>query len=158
MQIMIGQAEANDSPVLAVLVSELHDEMVSKIAGNAHRFSLLDTLKRAQNFMEQGVYFVFLAREATRGTEIGFIALYENLARYTEPFSGTIPEFYVRHDYRSFGIGTRLLEEAKRFALLKGWARLEVATPAILEYERILRFYQRHGFSLQGGRKLTIDF
>ncbi|MDF0673971.1 MAG: GNAT family N-acetyltransferase [Nitrospira sp.] len=78
-------------------------------------------------------------------------------ALYTGGVYGTIPEFYVRSAYRSQGIGSALLAEAKRISRQRGWKRLEVTTPPLPHFDRTLCFYQRNHFALSGGRKLKLE-
>jgi GNAT superfamily N-acetyltransferase len=96
-----------------------------------------------------------VAEEA--GKPVGFIALYESYALYAEGAFGTIPELYVRPEYRSKGVGKKLTDKAKELAAAKGWARLEVTTPPLPQFERTLQFYEKEGFSITGGRKLKTN-
>jgi GNAT superfamily N-acetyltransferase len=98
-----------------------------------------------------------LACNGPRSKPLGFLALYDSYALYTEGAFGTIPEFFVRPAHRSMGVGTALLTEANRLGRRKGWRRLEVITPPLPQFERTLAFYQRHGFSISGGRKLKAE-
>jgi GNAT superfamily N-acetyltransferase len=107
--------------------------------------------------MADGNYSVLLARDRVQPESLGFLALYESFALYTEGAFGTIPGFYVRRAYRSQGVGTLLLSEARRIGRLKGWRRLEVTTPPLPQFDGTLVFYQREGFSISGGRKLKLE-
>jgi GNAT superfamily N-acetyltransferase len=82
------------------------------------------------------------------------VALCECHALYAEGAFGTIPELYVRPDYRTRKLGRRLVNEAKAFGATRGWKRLEVTTPPLPQFDRTLAFYEREGFSVAGGRKL----
>ena len=104
-----------------------------------------------------GKYSVLLARNGVQPEPPGFLALNESLALYTEGAFGTSPKFYVRQAYRSQGVGTLLLSEAKRIGQSKGWTRLEVTSPPLPQFDRTLTFYQQQGFSISGGRKLKVD-
>ena len=68
---------------------------------------------------------------------------------------GTIAEFYARPEYRSRGVGLALMAEARALASTRDWRRLEVTTPPLPEFARTWVFYEREGFSIAGGRKLT---
>jgi len=87
---------------------------------------------------------------------MGFIAMYESHALYAGGSYGTIPELYVRPDARSKGIGRMLVDRAKNHAREKGWQRLEATTPPLPEFQRALQFYEKQGFSIQGGRKMGL--
>lgn len=88
---------------------------------------------------------------------VGFLALYESYALYSEGVYGTIPELYVRPADRSQGNGSAFLVEAKQVGQLRNWRRLEVTTPPLPQFDRTLAFYQRHGFAISGGRKLKVE-
>jgi GNAT superfamily N-acetyltransferase len=98
-----------------------------------------------------------LAREGVQPEPLGFLALYESFALYTEGAYGTIPEFYIRPAHRSKGIGAALMGEARRLGQSRGWRRLEVTTPPLPQFDRTMAFYQREGFSISGGRKLKLE-
>ena len=54
------------------------------------------------------------------------------------------------------GTGDALVEAAKRHARKKGWTRLELCTPPVPEFEPVVTFYGRRGFSVTGGRKMKV--
>ena len=118
-------------------------------------FDLRETAARLKDFIERERYFVFLAR-ASDGGIVGFVALSEGHALYAEGAFGIVPELYVRPDYRSAGVGNRLLERARRLGVSRGWKRLEVTTPPLPQFDRALAFYEREGFAVTGGRKLKL--
>lgn len=69
---------------------------------------------------------------------------------------GTIPEIFVRLEFRSQNVGMRLVEQAKSFGSSRGWKRLEVTTPPLPEFDKTLAFYEREEFVITGGRKLKV--
>jgi len=152
----IERAAARDAPEIAAMVGALLEEIMSAIGVQAFNFDLAETTSRLQDFLAQEKYFVFVARGKS-GELAGFIALYESYALYAEGAFGTIPELYVRPQYRSQSIGLRLLSQAKAFGSARGWTRLEVTTPPLPEFDRTLAFYEREGFSISGGRKLKVS-
>jgi GNAT superfamily N-acetyltransferase len=156
MNIRIEQASAEDARIVAVMVGELLEEIMRGIGARVFRFSLPETVARARDFLEGDKYTVFQAREAGSGAEAGFIALTESHALYAEGAFGLIPELYVRPRYRSHGVGGMLLGAALAFGRSRGWKRLEVTTPPLPEFDRALRFYERQGFAVTGGRKLKL--
>lgn len=137
------------------MVGELLHEIMAAIQSPVFSFNREDTEVRASQWLTDGSYVVLLALD--RDTAMGFTALYESRALYAEGTFGTIPELYVRSDYRSKGVGTQLLAEARAHAKAKGWTRLEVTTPPLPQFERTKTFYERHGFSVSGGRKMKVD-
>jgi GNAT superfamily N-acetyltransferase len=98
---------------------------------------------------------VFVVRDGSNKA-VGFIAFYESYALSAEGAFGTIPELYVRPEFRSKGLGLRLVSQAKAFGPSRGWGRLEVTTPPLPQFDRTLAFYEREGFSITGGRKLKV--
>lgn len=155
MSIQIVQARLEDAESVVTLVGELLREIMAAVNDTVFGFHHDDTVVRARSWMKEGLYTVLLAHEG--GEPLGFLALYESYALYTEGAYGTIPEFYVRPAHRSNGVGAALLEQARRLGQSRGWRRLEVTTPPLPQFDRTLAFYQREGFSISGGRKLKLD-
>jgi GNAT superfamily N-acetyltransferase len=151
--IVIQRAHADDAPAVAVLAGELLAEIMNMIGVQAFNFILQETTERLAVYLADETYFVFVARP-DGGKPIGFVALSECHALYAEGAFGTIPELYVRPEYRTRKLGMRLVSEAKVFGATRGWKRLEVTTPPLPQFDRTLAFYEREGFSVAGGRKL----
>lgn len=156
MQVRIIRAEPAHAAVIAQMVGELLHEIMTAIGANVFSFDSGDTESRVRTWLSNGSYTVFLAR-TDRNEVTGFLAVYESYALYAEGAFGTIPELYVRPASRSQGVGAHLLAEARQFATSKGWMRLEVTTPPLPQFERTLAFYERHNFSISGGRKMKTD-
>ena len=155
MAIWITQAQPEEAAVVATLVGELLHEIMASVSDKVFNFHQADTEARAAAWLRDGLYSVLVARDGD--VPIGFLALYQSYALYTEGIYGTIPEFYVRQAHRSKGVGTALLEQAKRLGRSREWRRLEVTTPPLPQFDRTLVFYQREGFSISGGRKLKLE-
>ena len=155
MNIEIIKATAENSQELSEMTGELLHEIMNTINIKAFNFNLEETKVRAKELMSKGLYFVFIAKVDNKS--IGFISMYESYALYAEGAYGTIPELYVKKEYRSLDIGKLLLKKAKEFAISKQWARLEVTTPPLPEFDRTLSFYENNSFEISGGRKLKID-
>lgn len=156
MQIRIVRAEPAHAPVIAEMVGELLQEIMTAIGSKVFSFDSDDTETRVRTWLGNGTYTVFVAY-ADRNEVVGFLAAYESYALYAEGAFGTIPELYVRPAFRSQGVGARLLAEARQFATSRRWTRLEVTTPPLPQFERTLAFYERHNFSISGGRKMKTD-
>lgn len=138
------------------MVGELLAEITAATGVRAFNFDFTETTCRLADLVDREKYFVFLA-SIDGGHPVGFVALYESYALYAEGAFGTIPELYVRPDYRSRELGRRLISEARAFGVARGWRRLEVTTPPLPQFERTLAFYERAGFSVTGGRKLKLS-
>ena len=152
----IRRATADDAWEVAVMVGELLAEIMNAIDLRAFNFDLDETIARLREFLNHEKYFVFVAHANNR-KPAGFVALYESYALYAEGAFGTIPELYVRPEYRGNGLGLRLASQAKSFGVSRGWTRLEVTTPPLPQFGRTLAFYEREGFSISGGRKLKVS-
>lgn len=137
------------------MVGELLEEIMLVIGEQAFNFDVADTVSRLGDFIESERYFVFVAHSG-EGKPAGFIALCESCALYAEGVFGTIPELYVRPEFRNCGLGRSLVSEAKAFGFSNGWKRLEVTTPPLPQFQSTLVFYEREGFAVTGGRKLKV--
>ncbi len=153
--ITIQRATIIDAREIAVMVGELLNEIMSTIGIQAFNFSLDETMVRLKDFIGREKYFVFVAQSENAGP-VGFIALYESHALYAEGAFGTIPELFVRPEFRSQNVGLRLVEQAKTFGNSRGWKRLEVTTPPLPQFDKTMAFYEREGFAIAGGRKLKV--
>ena len=155
MTARIDAASPEEADVIASMVGELLHEIMAAVNDKAFNFHYQDTEARARAWLADGSYLVLLAK--AEGAVVGFLALYQSYALYTEGTYGTIPEFYVRPSHRSRGIGSALIAQSKTIAQGRGWRRLEVTTPPLPQFDRTLAFYQRHGFTISGGRKLKVQ-
>jgi GNAT superfamily N-acetyltransferase len=84
---------------------------------------------------------------------VGLISLVETFSIYGCGKFGIINELYVVPDYRSRGVGTKLMIFAYQLIEEKGWTRLEVSTPDEIKWKRTLNFYLKEGF-VQTGVKM----
>ena len=155
MNITIHRAKAEEAPEVTVMVGELLNEIMEAVGVQAFNFSLEETIARLTDYIRQEKYFVFVAHSSSAGP-LGFIALSESYALYTEGVFGIIPEFYVRPAFRSRTVGAQLLAQAIAFGTSRHWTRLEVTTPPLPQFEKSLAFYEREGFAVSGGRKLRM--
>ena len=142
---------------LSVMVGELLAEIMEAINEKAFNYNAQETETRARDLIEKNVYWVFLAFDKVTKKNVGFVSLYESYALYSEGAYGTIPELYVRPNYRSENIGKELLDSAMKFAIDRNWRRLEVTTPPLPQFVKTLEFYESNGFVVTGGRKLKVD-
>jgi len=153
--VIIRRATLADVHAVAAMTGELLNEIMSTIGVQAFNFNLAETTARLSDFIDREKYVVFVAEGADAGL-VGFIALVESHALYAEGAFGIIPELFVRPAFRSQGVGTLLVEQAKSFGKSRGWTRLEVTTPPLPQFDKTLAFYERDGFAITGGRKLKV--
>lgn len=156
-EIEINFIKTEDYYDLSVMVGELLNEIMQKINIQAFNYNQVETEKRAKSLIERKKYWVFLAKEQISRKNVGFVSIYESYALYSEGEYGTVPELYVRPEFRSKNVGQLLLEKAVEFAEKRDWKRIEVTTPPLPEFERTLNFYQKNKFEISGGKKLKID-
>jgi GNAT superfamily N-acetyltransferase len=135
------------------MVGELLHEIMAATGSQAFHFDRQATVERLLDYIQQEKYFVFVAYAAGENP-VGFISVYESYALYAEGVFGTIAELFVHPRHRSSMVGQSLIEAAKALGAQRGWKRMEVTTPPLPEFDRTLRFYQKHGFTISGGRKL----
>ncbi len=155
INVSIHRATVHDAHNIAVMVGELLNEIMTTMGINFFNFSLDETLLRLTEFIEKEKYFVFVAQDENL-KPIGFVAMFEGYALYAEGAFGTIPELFVRPEFRSQHIGQQLLEQAKAFGRSRDWKRLEVTTPPLPQFDKTLSFYQCEKFEITGGRKLKV--
>ncbi|MDH4285538.1 MAG: GNAT family N-acetyltransferase [Gallionellaceae bacterium] len=151
----IAPATSDDAAIIGQMAWELLDEIMRSIGQPVFNADLAQLSSRCEDFLARGIYTVFMATTA-QNSPAGFIAIYESHALYAEGAFGTIPECYVRPDYRSHGVGAQLLQAAKEYGLNQGWKRLEVTTPPLPAFDRTFRFYETQGFDMAGGRKMKV--
>lgn len=151
---IIRAAKVQEAPQVAEMVGELLAEIMDAIGVQVFHFDPAATVQRLTDFIAQEKYFVFAAWDGE--SPVGFIALYESYALYAEGAFGTIPELYVRPEYRSSKVGLELVARAKEFGRSRRWTRLEVTTPPLPQFDKTLAFYEREGFAITGGRKLKV--
>jgi len=152
----IHRAGVADADEITTLTGELLHEIMQLVGIPAFQFDPAATRKRLRDYLQQEKYVVFIARSPADAGMLGLISLCEAYALYAEGSYGIIPEFYVRPDRRSGGLGRELLDAAKSYGRERGWQRLEVTTPPLPQFDRTLSFYTREGFSITGGRKLKL--
>ena len=157
MKIIVQPVQPGDYHDLSLMVGELLNEIMDKINVKTFNYNQAETEVRAKDLVFREKYWVFIAKEAASGVNVGFVSLYESYALYAEGAYGTIPELFVRPQWRSKNIGEAMLMEVKQFAASKEWKRIEVTTPPLPEFDRTLTFYQSNGFEISGGRKLKLD-
>lgn len=157
MNVSIKRATSEQADLVSEMVTELLCEIM-EATGESH-FNVNENVLRTQarTLIAAGSYVVLLASNAETSAMVGFVAMFEGAALYTEGVFGVLPELSVRPEFRSQGIGALLLEHAVKYGASRDWSRLEVTTPPLPVFEKTLHFYEQHGFSVAGGKKLKRD-
>lgn len=159
MTVNIIQADADWSRELAIMTGELLSEIMQLIQQPAFRFDLAEAETTLHRYLSEQTYHVFVAIDAAREVQAaGFVSACESHAIYAGGAFGTVPELYVRPEYRRRGIGRSLLDALRAHAVHCGWRKLEVTTPPLPEFRDTLAFYEREGFAVTVGRKLQLQF
>ncbi len=77
---------------------------------------------------------------------VGLITLAETCALFSGGHFGELQEFYVDPDYRSGGLGRRMLQFAVEEGKRRKWQRLQVNAPSPGKSQRSYDFYKKAGF------------
>lgn len=152
MEITIQPAGAADAEIVAELTGFLLEEIMAASGTRHFVFDVETAARNFRTFLHGGGYAAYVAWRGN--VALGLVTLSASRALYAGGEYGIVTELYVAPECRSQGVGERLLETARSFARQAGWVRLEVTTPPLPEFERVLNFYQSYGFEIAGGRKL----
>ena len=57
---------------------------------------------------------------------------------------------YTDPEYRSSGVGAKLIQAALEYGRTKGWARIDVTAPESDRWIRTRKFYEKQGFIFTG--------
>lgn len=154
---IIRNATVHDAASISLLVNELLEEVMRET--NVPSFDVnVELMKvQARQYIGTEQYVVFLAIFPDRDEPLGLLSVCECWALYTGGAFGVIPECYVRPEFRSQGIGGMFMTAVKEYGKAKKWKRLEVTTPPLPRFQRTLRFYEKAGFEISGGRKLKVS-
>ena len=92
---------------------------------------------------------VFIATNESREV-VGIMTAMETFAIYAGGNYGVIDEMYVAPNYRSQGIGKKLISALKEFAGQRKWQRIDVTAPPEKRWKKTIDFYEREGFVFTG--------
>ncbi len=152
----IEEATISDYPIITELFEHLIKEISLRTNSSPNLFIVSGTMDKCKHYLESGIYKVFKAIDENNEQIIGFLSLCESYSLYANGNFGIIQEFYVHPEYRSKGVGSKLLFSAKEYGKGKCWKRLEVATPPLPEFDSSVSFYENNGFEITGGRKMKL--
>ncbi|KPV39597.1 hypothetical protein AN478_10725 [Thiohalorhabdus denitrificans] len=152
----IREAVPEDAPCIAAGVEELLGEIMTATGQPHFHFDREATRARTADWLRAGTYRSFLARKEREVGPLGLINVTEAHALYAGGAFGLVPEFYVRPEWRSQGVGRELLNAVRRLGREREWGRLELTTPPLPAFERTYAFYEREGLTVAGGRKMKL--
>jgi GNAT superfamily N-acetyltransferase len=144
--ITIRKAEARDLPV----VFDLVERLLRELGEEGDELGALDVEGVRRLWLAQGERTFALLAESPSGRPAGVATLVEAFAVYANGFYGMINEMYVVPEYRSAGVGARLIAEAAAEGRRRGWRRLDVTAPESERWLRTRRFYENQGFVFTG--------
>ena len=134
----------------AEVVIEFVERLLVELGTRDNSFKGLDHERVIDHWDRYGADFTaFVARDDDQNV-VGVITLVECFAVFTNGLFGIINELYVDPDYRSKGVGLRLLESVLAYARKAGWKRVDVTAPPGDEWRRTVAFYEREGFVFSG--------
>ena len=152
MKLKFLYASPNDSKIIGSLVVQLTKEICERTDAQHFDINLDGTICRCKELLSSGHYSAILGFSDNRAVAVATIT--ETYALYAGGKIGVIQEFYVIPEYRSSGIGSKLIEEVRNHGLKSNWSCIELCTPPLPEFERALSFYQANGLTPVGGRKM----
>jgi GNAT superfamily N-acetyltransferase len=145
-------ASPGDARIVAGLVLRLTAEISRRMSTQSFDLGIDETVARCEEFLVAGHYAAIIG--FAHDTAIAVATLTETHALYAGGKMGVIQEFYVTPEYRSAGVGAKLIAAVREHGQRHGWACIELCTPPLPEFERTLQFYQANGLSPVGGRKM----
>jgi len=152
MKIKFREAKIEDSEIVGSLVIDLTTEICERTKDTQFDINLKGTIQRCSELISQGYYSAIIGSYDNK--PVAVVTLAETYALYAGGKIGVIQEFYVTPEFRSSGVGALLIEQVKSFGKCREWSCIELCTPPLPEFERTLGFYQKHGLSPVGGRKM----
>jgi len=146
-EFLVIQAAPTDFERVGRLTFELLDELFPELG-----YQRDVCISTAKTLLAGGAnVWSFIATRSDE-SDIGVVTLNECSAIYAGGRFGEISELYVAPDYRSSGVGARLIGAAAEFGRERGWPDLEVGAPSIPVWQRTVDFYLRNGFEEVGPR------
>jgi GNAT superfamily N-acetyltransferase len=128
---------------------ELVQGLIKELGSNAEQADLLniDKIKSDLKDFDDNLHqFVAKADD----TIVGLITLQESFSFYADGKYGKINEMYIKPDYRSKGIGKKLLASVIKVGKDKNWKRIDVTAPPGEKWKLTTDFYKNNGFIFTG--------
>ena len=151
---MIRKAKISDAKAVADLLAQLGSEIEEKTGAKINT-----DIELIIELFSKNLDKIFYALVYECENEIvGFTTYIQSFSLYAYGGFFTITELYVKKEYRSKGIGKKLLDNIIVSAKNGNKTRIELTTPPLPEFQRSLEFYMKNGFEITGGKKVKYEF
>lgn len=147
-------ANQKDAATITSLVLALTREITELSKTAKFTINHEQTLATCEKLLAAGQYGGVIVESC--GQAIGLATFAETYALYAGGKLGVLQEFYIAPEYRSQGLGARLMEQVKAVGAQRDWVCIELCTPPLPTFERSLSFYQSQGLQPVGGRKMRM--
>ena len=152
--ISIRKATLDEFPLVVSLVGALLKELGAE-GDEAGKLAVEQLASLARQGGDR--HIAFLAFDAD-DSPIGVLTLAESMAIYAKGHYGIINEMFVAPEFRSTGVGARLIAAAVAESKSRGWRRIDVTAPESLVWAPTRRFYEQQGFTFTGPKmKLLLE-
>lgn len=152
MTIEFKNATPNEAEIVGDLVVKLTEEISLRTNSRHFDIDVEGTINRCRELFLEKKYGAIIC--FSTGNAVAVSTFTESYALYAGGKVGIIPEFYVHPDFRSVGVGEKLISKVKEYGSENGWSCIELCTPPLPEFERTLEFYRNNGLIPVGGRKM----
>lgn len=152
MKLEFTQATPDQSEIIGSLVVQLTQEICELTNVQHFDIDLKGTILRCEELLSAGHYAAIIGWSDS--TPIAVSTISETYALYAGGKIGIIQEFYVIPEFRSSGVGAKLIEQVKSYGQQHDWSCIELCTPPLPEFKRALSFYENNGLIPVGGRKM----
>lgn len=152
MKLEFTQATPDNADIIGSLVVRLTQEICDRTNVQHFDIDLEGTIQRCEALLSAGHYAAIIGWSDNIPIAVSTIS--ETYALYAGGKIGVIQEFYVIPEFRSSGVGARLIEQVRDYGQKHDWSCIELCTPPLPEFERALSFYQKNGLAPVGGRKM----
>ena len=152
MKLTFTQATPDQSEIIGSLVVQLTQEICELTHVQHFDIDLNGTILRCEELLSAGHYAAIIGW--SDNTPIAVSTISETYALYAGGKIGIIQEFYVIPEFRSSGVGAKLIEQVKNYGQQLGWSCIELCTPPLPEFQQTISFYENNGLIPVGGRKM----
>lgn len=124
--------------------------LLKELGDEGDDLGTLNEKKVLKEWEQAGDRYQVFAAKTSDGRIVGVMTLMETFAVYANGNYGIINEMYTDPEFRSAGVGARLIDAAKQYGRERGWERIDVTAPESEGWKRTRRFYENQGFAFTG--------